>query len=154
MFFRRMSCISFFNRSHACITSNFPLLCCKNFRTVLHASWAFSFVSSSTITSSTSLSIGSSLCNIFFAISFSVKDPPEMRRSSASRKSDCSISLFSCIFSLTGRASQISSSSASSGSGWYFSSVNVVFEKQFLIVDSLTCSQARRTTCRASSNVK
>ena len=56
MFFWRISCISFSRRSHACIIPNFSLLCCINFRTVLHARWAFSnkMVSSSTVSSSSS----------------------------------------------------------------------------------------------------
>ena len=155
MFFRRISCISFSRRSHACITPNFSLLCYINFRTVLHARWAFSneMVSSSTVTSSSSLSTGFSLLNISSAMSSNVKDPPVSTRSSASRKSDSSISSFSCNFSSAGTASQISNSSASSGSDRYSSLLNLAFAKQFLVVDSLTCYQAHRTTCRASSNV-
>ena len=99
-----------FRRSHACITHNFSLL--------LHTCWAFSneMVSSSAVTSTSLLSTGFSLLNISSAMFSDVKDPPVLRRSSASRKSDSSISSFSCIFSSARRASQISNSLASSGS--------------------------------------
>ena len=126
MFFRRILCISSSNLSHTCIRPNFPLLCCINFRTVLHARWAFlnKMISSSTVTSSFSLSASSLLPNISSAICSNVKDPLVSRRSSASRKSDISISSFWYIFSSAGRASQISSNSASSDSIWYSSSIN------------------------------
>ena len=77
------------------------------------------------VTSSFSFSLftGSLLSNIS-AVSSNVKDPPVSRRSSASRKSDSAISSFWYIFSSAGRAFQISSSSASSGSVWYSSSIN------------------------------
>ena len=118
MFFWRISCISFSRKSHTCITPNFSLFCCINFRTVLHARWAFSneMVSSSTVTSSSSLSTGFSLLYISSALSFNVKDPLVSRRLSASRKSDSSISSFLHIFSSAERVSQISNSSALSGS--------------------------------------
>ena len=155
MFFQHILCISSSNRLHACITPNFPLLCCMNFQMVLHAHWAFlnEMISSSTITSSFLLSTGSLLPNISSAISSNVKDPPVLGHSSTSRKSDSSISSFWYIFSSAERASQISSSSASSGSVWYSSLINLAFAKEFVTVDLLTCSQAHRTTCRASSNV-
>ncbi|KII63743.1 hypothetical protein RF11_08130 [Thelohanellus kitauei] len=43
--------------------------------------------------------------------------------------------LFSFIFSSSGRNSQISSSFASCASVWISSSMNLIFSKQFLIVD-------------------
>ena len=101
MFFRRISCISSSKRLHACITPNFPLLCCMNFRTVLHARWGFSneMFSSLIVTVSSLLSTGSLLLNISSAISSNEKDPSVSRCSSSSRKSDSSIFSFSCIFS-------------------------------------------------------
>ena len=148
MLFRQISCILSSKRLHACIIPNFLLLCCMNFRRVLHACWAFlnEMISSSTVTSSFSLSTSSLLSNISSAISFNVKDPAVSRHSSALRKSDSSISSFWYIFSSAGRAFQILSSSASSGSVWYSSSINLGFTKQFLIIDLLTCSQAHQTT--------